>query len=310
MTYPETKGLRGGAASMPHSSRGAAPRLSAIPGLIALFCVLWSSAFAAGKIAVAYCPPLTLLATRFFLAGALLVAASIALGRFKRLSRRDWAALAVAGLMNNALYLGLSFSGLATVSSAFTAVIISANPLLTALVAGPILGERLTARKVLGLVLGFAGVIIVLRSRLAGGHEALSGTLLVLAALVALTAGTLTYKRFGTSADLLQASGIQCLAGALALSPVALMLESPTSVQLTPSFLAAFAYLVIAVSVGGYTLWYFILNRSSATEATALHFLMPPLGLLFGWVLLGEPVPLLDILGIGPIAAGIWLVTR
>lgn len=295
---------------MPNVPRAAAPRLNANAGLIALFCLLWSSAFAAGKVAVAECPPLTLLATRFLLAGGILLLACLALGRFRRLSKRDWAALAVAGVLNNALYLGLSFSGLASVSSAFTAVIISANPLLTALVAGPILGERLTVRKALGLVLGFAGVIIVLRSRLAGGHEALSGTLLVLAALVALTAGTLTYKRFGTSADLLQASGIQCLAGALALIPVALLLENPAAAHLTPAFLASFAYLVVAVSVGGYTLWYFILNRSSATEATALHFLMPPLGLLFGWLLLGEPVPLLDILGIGPIAAGIWLVTR
>lgn len=310
MTYPVTNGLRGGAAPMPNASRAAAPRLNATPGLIALFCILWSSAFAAGKVAVADCPPLTLLAVRFLLAGTILLLACVLLGRFKRLPPREWAALALAGTLNNALYLGLSFSGLATVSSAFTAVIISANPLLTALVAGPILGERLTVRKGIGLVLGFLGVIIVLRSRLAGGHEGLTGTLLVLAALVALTAGTLTYKRFGTSADLFQASGIQCIAGALALAPVALMLENPASVHLSAPFLASFAYLVVAVSVGGYTLWYFILNRSSATEATALHFLMPPLGLLFGWLLLGEPVPLLDILGIGPIAAGIWLVTR
>ena len=165
MTYPVTNGLRGGAAPMPNASRAAAPRLNATPGLIALFCILWSSAFAAGKVAVADCPPLTLLAVRFLLAGTILLLACVLLGRFKRLPPREWAALALAGTLNNALYLGLSFSGLATVSSAFTAVIISANPLLTALVAGPILGERLTVRKGIGLVLGFLGVIIVLRSR-------------------------------------------------------------------------------------------------------------------------------------------------
>lgn len=285
-------------------------RPGAGPLLVGLFCVLWSSAFAVGKIALRDCPPLLLLGIRFVIAGGLLLGACALAGRLKALSRRDWTALVLAGLLNNALYLGLSFSGMATVSSAFTAVIISANPLLTALVAGPVLGERLTLRKVIGLLLGFAGVIIVLRSRLAGGHEALAGTLFVLAGLVALTAGTLTYKRFGTSVDLFQASGIQCLAGGLALLPVALMVESPAAIHLTPSFLASFAYMVLGVSVGGYTLWYFILNRSSATEATALHFLMPPLGLMFGWALLGEPVPLLDIAGIVPIAAGIWLVTR
>ncbi|OYX88571.1 MAG: EamA family transporter [Azorhizobium sp. 32-67-21] len=287
-----------------------APRPSAGPALVGLFCLLWSSAFAVGKIALADCPPLLLLSLRFLLAGLLLLGACALAGRMKGLTRRDWTALILAGLLNNALYLGLSFSGMATVSSAFTAVIISANPLLTALVAGPVLGERLTLRKMAGLLLGFAGVIIVLRSRLAGGHEGLTGTLFVLAGLVALTAGTLTYKKFGTSVDLFQASGIQCLAGGLALLPVALLTESVAAIHLTPSFLGSFAYMVLGVSVGGYTLWYFILNRSSATDATALHFLMPPLGLLFGWAQLGEPVPLLDIAGIVPIAAGIWLVTR
>ncbi|OYW30844.1 MAG: hypothetical protein B7Z45_11025 [Azorhizobium sp. 12-66-6] len=68
--------------------------------------------------------------------------------------------------------------------------------------------------------------------------------------------------------------------------------------------------MVLGVSIGGYSLWYFILGRSSATDATALHFLMPPLGLFFGWLILGEGVPPLDFLGVLPIAAGIWLVTR
>ncbi|MCP6151531.1 DMT family transporter, partial [Klebsiella pneumoniae] len=77
----------------------------------------------------------------------------------------------LAGLLNNGLYLGLSFTGMTQVSSGFTAVIISANPLLTALLAGPVLGERLNRRKALGLVLGFIGVVVVLRSRIGGGHE-------------------------------------------------------------------------------------------------------------------------------------------
>jgi len=288
----------------------AAPHLDATPGLIALFCILWSSAFAAGKIALVDCPPLLLLTFRFLLAGGILLGVCALTGRLKAISRRDIAVLCLAGILNNAAYLGLSFTGMTQVSSGFTAVIISANPLLTALVAGPILGERLTLRKVAGLVLGFAGVVIVLRSRLAGGHEGLVGTLFVLGGLVALTSGTLVYKRLTTKADLWQASGIQCLAGGLALLPVAFATESLTGLNPTPAFLWSFAYLVLGVSIGGYSLWYFILGRSSATDATALHFLMPPLGLFFGWLILGEGVPPLDFLGVLPIAAGIWLVTR
>ena len=287
-----------------------APGLGAAPGLIALFCILWSSAFAVGKVALVDCPPLLLLGSRFLLAALVLVAACVVLKRWRALPARDWGALILAGLLNNGLYLGLSFTGMTQVSSGFTAVIISANPLVTALLAGPVLGERLNARKAVGLVLGFIGVVIVLRSRLSGGHEALTGTLFVLGGLLALTAGTLVYKRLPTSADLWQGTGIQLLAGSLALLPAAFLTENVAALHFTPSFLWSFAYLVLGVSIGGYGLWYFILGRSSATEATALHFLMPPLGLLFGWLILGESVPPLDFLGIMPIAAGIWLVTR
>lgn len=282
----------------------------ATPLLIALFCVLWSSAFAAAKVGLADCPPLLLLGLRFLCAGVIMLAACALFGALRPLSRRDWGALILSGVLNNAAYLGLSYTGSVTVSSGFTAVIISANPLLTALLAGPILGERLTVRKLAGVLLGMAGVAIVLRSRLVDGHEDLRGALFVLAGLLALTAGTLVFKRLKTSAGLWQASGIQSLAAGIAMLPVALATESVSAVHFTPDLFWSFAYLVGPVSIGGYSLWYFILGRSSATEATALHFIMPPLGLFFGWLVLGEHIPPLDFLGVLPIAAGIWLVTR
>ncbi|MGU3496463.1 DMT family transporter [Xanthobacteraceae bacterium A53D] len=299
-------------AKSPAAAAGSATAqpLGTAPLLIALFCVLWSSAFASAKIMLVDCPPLLALTLRFMVAGSLILGAVVLMGKWRPLSKADWIGLTVAGVLNNAVYLGLSFTGMTMVSSGFTAVIISANPLLTALVAGPVLGERLTARKLLGLLLGMAGVAIVLRSRLSGGHEGLVGTLFVCGALVALTTGTLVYKRLRTGATLWQASGLQCLAGAIAILPVALATESVGDIHVTTSFLLSFAYTVIGVSIGGYSLWYFILGRSTATEATALHFLMPPLGLFFGWVLLGEHVPPLDFVGVLPIALGIWLVTR
>jgi drug/metabolite transporter (DMT)-like permease len=79
---------------------------------------------------------------------------------------------------------------------------------------------------------------------------------------------------------------------------------------MTASLFWSMAYMIVAVSMGGYYLWFMILGRASATSASALHFLMPPLGLLFGWLVLSEPVSWLDLLGIVPIAFGIWLATR
>lgn len=284
------------------------PGISLLP--IAAFCFLWSSAFAAAKIAVRDCPPLTLLTIRFLIAGALMLGLAAASGRWKLPSGRDLAALVLLGALNNALYLGLSWSGMTTVSSAFTAVLISTNPLLIGVLAGPLLGERLSWRKLLGLCLGLAGVALVLRSRLTGMQEDLHGTLLVTGGLIALVAGTLLYKMLKPTSGLWTSTGIQSLAGAAALLPFALATENLGDARLTSSLMWSMAYMIVAVSMGGYYLWFMILGRASATSASALHFLMPPLGLLFGWVVLREPVSWLDLLGIVPIAFGIWLATR
>ncbi|MGE8687485.1 MAG: DMT family transporter [Achromobacter sp.] len=287
---------------------GAAPGISWVP--IAAFCLLWSSAFAAAKIAVRDCPPLTLLTIRFLVAGALMLGLAAASGRWKLPAGRDLAALALLGVLNNSLYLGLSWSGMTTVSSAFTAVLISTNPLLIGVLAGPVLGERLGWRKLAGLCLGLAGVALVLRSRLSGMQEDLHGTMLVTGGLVALVAGTLLYKRLKPASGLWTSTGIQSLAGAAALLPFALANESIGDARMTASLFWSMAYMIVAVSMGGYYLWFMILGRASATSASALHFLMPPLGLLFGWLVLSEPVSWLDLLGIVPIAFGIWLATR
>ena len=293
------------------SGHGAAGRAGAERfALVALFCVLWSSAFAAGKIAIGTCPPLTFLAIRFVLAGVLMLGLAAASGRLRLPSLRDVAVLALLGLLNNALYLGLNWSGMKTVSSAFSAIIVSANPLLTAIAAALVLGERLTAVRIAGLLLGMAGVALVMRARLAGGVEAGAGTLLIVLGVLSLVAGTVLFKRLAPRTDLWTGNALQCLFAGLFLAPAALMLEDSASIMAGPAFFGTLAYMVVAVSLGAYWLWFYLLTVSSATVASSLHFLMPPLGLLFGWMVLGEPVALADLAGIVPIAIGIRLVTR
>jgi drug/metabolite transporter (DMT)-like permease len=103
---------------------------------------------------------------------------------------------------------------------------------------------------------------------------------------------------------------VQSLAAGLAILPFALGLERMGDIVPSWHLLAALAYLVLLVSVFAYLLWFQMLRVSGATAASSYHFLMPPLGLLFGWLLLGEQVALTDLIGIVPVALGIWLVTR
>src|SRR6476659_9210498 len=157
----------------------AVPRagFNALPLYIAVFCLLWSFAFVAGKIGVTDCPPLILLTARFSLAGILILGISALRGEGWQLSWRDAAVFAVLGIANNALYLGLGYTGLQTVSAGLGGLIVSANPIFTAVLAAMFLSETLTWRKVAGLLLGIAGVALIVWHRIAVGTDSLHGIL-------------------------------------------------------------------------------------------------------------------------------------
>ena len=132
-----------------------------LPLTIVLFCLLWSFAFVAGKIGVTDCPPLILLTARFLLAGVLILGISAFRSEGWQLSWRDVAVFAVLGVANNALYLGLGYTGLQTVSAGIGGLIVSANPVFTAVAAALFLGEALTWRTGLGGALIVAGAVVL-----------------------------------------------------------------------------------------------------------------------------------------------------
>jgi drug/metabolite transporter (DMT)-like permease len=280
-----------------------------LPLLIALFCTLWSSAFSAAKIALLDCPPLLFLMARLLLAGTVMLLAAAAYGQ-KVPARRDLMALAVLGTVNNAIYLSFSVIGMGSVSAGLAALIISANPILTALAASVVLRERLSLRKVCGLVLGFCGVAFIVKARISGGMDSGQGVLLILAALATLVTGTILFKLLAPRGGLWIGSGIQNFAGGLAVAPFALAFESTGSVTPSWSLLIVLIYVALAVSMIGLLVWFYLLTVAGATAASSYHFLTPPLGMLFGWLLLGEHIAPSDMLGIVPVAYGIYLVTR
>jgi drug/metabolite transporter (DMT)-like permease len=281
-----------------------------MPLLIAAFCLLWSSAFAVAKLALADCPPLFLLAARFLLAGVIVLAAAVVLRAPWRLTGGDIAVLALLGVVNNALYLGLNYVGMQSISAGLSALIVSANPVLTALLAAGFLGERMTWRKAAGLLLGVGGVAFIVEHRITGAIDSPVGIAFTAAAVVSMVGGTILFKKLAPGGGLWIGNGVQNLAGGLALVPFALGFESVSNVVPSWRLLAALAYLVLLVSLFGFLLWFHLLTVAGATAASAYHFLMPPLGMLFGWLLLGEQVALPDLIGILPVALGIYLVTR
>jgi drug/metabolite transporter (DMT)-like permease len=296
--------------SLAPSISAAQPRFNTLPFIIALFCLLWSFAFVAGKIGVTYCPPLILLTARFSLAGVLILGFSALRGEAWQLGWRDIAVFAILGVANNALYLGLGYTGLQTISAGLGGLIVSANPVFTAMFAALLLGEQLTWRKVAGLLLGIIGVASIVWHRMSIGSDSLHGILFTLASLASIVAGTILFKLFAPKGSLWIGNGIQNLAGGLTLLPFALAFSSTADIVPNTHLLGAFAFLVLGGSILAYLLWFHLLKTCGATAASAYHFLMPPLGMLFAFLVLGEHVEASDLAGIVPVAVGIYLVTR
>jgi drug/metabolite transporter (DMT)-like permease len=285
-------------------------RFNPLPLIIAVFCLLWSFAFVAGKIGVTDCPPLILLTARFSLAGILILGISGLRNERWEMTWRDAAVFAVLGVANNALYLGLGYTGLKTVSAGLGGLIVSANPVFTAALAAIFLGESLNWRKVAGLLLGISGVGLIVWHRMSVGTDSVHGILFTLASLASIVVGTILFKVLAPKGSLWIGNGVQNLTGGLALLPFALTFSSVSDIVPSARLLGAFAFLVLGGSILAYLLWMHLLKVCGATAASAYHFLMPPLGMLFAWMVLGEHVETRDLLGIIPVALGIYLVTR
>jgi drug/metabolite transporter (DMT)-like permease len=281
-----------------------------LPLYVGLFCLLWSFAFIAGKIGVTYCPPLILLATRFSLAGILILGISAVRRESWSLSWRDTCVFAILGIANNALYLGLGYTGLQTVSAGLGGLIVSANPVFTAVLAALFLGEQLTRRKIAGLFLGILGVGSIVWHRMSVGTDSLHGILFTLASLASIVVGTILFKLLAPKGSLWIGNGVQNLSAGIVLLPFAFTLADFGDIVPNMRLLGALAFLTLGGSILAYLLWFHLLKVCGATAASAYHFLMPPLGISFAWVVLGEHVEIRDLLGIVPVALGIYLVTR
>jgi drug/metabolite transporter (DMT)-like permease len=271
------------------------------------FALMWSSAFSAVKLALADAPPFTLLCVRFLIAGAGAAGIAFALGQRLPKQPRAWLAILMLGLCQNSLYLGLNFKAMTLIPAGLAAIIASSAPLLVALLSRLFLKERLGWIGHLGLAIGFAGVMIIMANRAAGG-ESLFGLALCVIGAAALAAAALIVRGVDLGTGLLMVVGLQMLVGWLSLIPAALLLEDPGAVRVTPSLAAAFAYVVIVPGVAATLLWFHLVRRIGAAQAAAYHFLNPAFGVVIAALLLGERAGWLDALGVAVVMASILMV--
>ena len=272
--------------------------------------VTWSSGFVGAELGVrAGGTPLALLGWRFaLLSVALLVVAAVT-----KTSLRGWRAWARQGLLAllcQVGYLLLVFEGVSRGVHGGTAALIAAlQPLLVATVAGRLLGERSSAMTWIGMAIGLAGVVVVVSGDIAASSAPGLAYLLPTAGMLCLATGTVLTRRLRPPESLLQSVTMQAVVTAVALmgtAAVAGQARPPEHV----GFWFAVAWLIVLTSLGGYGLYVYLTRTRGATVVSTLLYLTPPTTMLWVFVMFGEPVTLLGLLGLGISAVGVLLVLR
>lgn len=276
----------------------------------ALFVALWSGGYAFAKIGLAHAEPMTFLSLRFGF--ALLILAGVFLIMRPPLpeSAAQWRHLLVSGLLIQVCYFGFSYMAFWLGAAAgAVALIVSMQPILVALAAPLVVGERVSAVRWAGLGLGLAGAALVIVSRLGMPTGELIGLAVAGLALFAMSAAALHEKRSGTAVNPIVAIIVQYGVGLACILPIAYGFET-MRVAWTAEFAGALAYLVIGNSVIAVTLLLAMLRAGEATRVSALLFLVPPGAALLAWGLIGETLSPLAWAGMALAAAGVGLATR
>lgn len=310
-TETPTRGLSSGIvttrwAARPTPAQWSAAAVTATPGL---FVLIWATGFVVAKFVTPYAEPLSFLTLRYV--GVIVLMLVLALAAGARWPRgRQVLHLAVAGVGIHAGYLGGVWAAVAAgMPAGVAALVVNLQPVLTAAFAAGLLGERLGRLQVVGLLLGFAGVVLVVSSKLT--TDGLSPLTLGLTtmALLTITAGTLYQKHFCPDFDLRTGQVVQFGASIVVTLPFALVFES-FRLDWTPQLIGAFAWSVLVLTGGGISLLFLMLRRGAAAKVTSYFYLVPGITALLAWVMFGETLGPLAIAGMVVAVLGVALATR
>jgi len=282
------------------------PLIRAMP---AVFVLIWSTGFIVARYGMPHAPPFKFLTMRY----ALSIACFLLWIVFARVKwpthRMQWVHLGVTGIFMHACYLGGVWAAVKLgMGSGLSSLIVGLQPVLTALWLSST-GSKILARQWIGLVLGFLGLVMVVSRKFGSGGEAnLLNLSLAVGALLSITIGTLYQKRFVKPCDVRSANTVQLMAALLVTLPLAaLELEG---IRWNAELVGAIAWSVLALTLGGSSLLYLLIQKGAAASVTSLMYLVPPVTAFMAWVLFAETITATTILGTLLTAVGVALVVR
>jgi len=274
----------------------------------ALFVLLWSTGFIGAKLGLPYAEPFTFLALRYALVSGVLLVVMLVAGSPWPRSRADWVHAVISGLLLHGVYLGGVFSSIQLgLEAGLSALIVGVQPLLTAALALPLLGERVNRIQMAGLILGLGGVALVVWQKLHLAVGTLSSVGLSVLALGGITLGTLYQKRYCGDVSLVSGNLIQFASAGATMALLALAFES-ANVVWSVEFVFALGWLVLVLSLGAISLLYVLIRNGAAARVASLFYLVPPVTALLAWQLFDERLSALAVAGMLIAVAGVALV--
>jgi len=275
-----------------------------------IFLLLWSAGFTVAKIGIADADPLTLLALRYACVVAIILPLFLWFKPALPKTGREWLHIIVVGFLIQVVYFGTAYKAFAIGASAgAVALITSLQPVFVAMIIPLLTTEIVSKRTWAGLVLGLVGSAIVILANMGVQLTTAMGLLYCVAALFAITIGTVWEKRFGISQHPLTTNLIQYIVGTSCLLPLAWASEA-MHIRWTVAFAFSLFYLVVFNSILAISLLIMMIRKGEATRVSALFFLVPPMSAFLAWLAINEPMAPAAWIGMGVAALGVWMVSR
>jgi drug/metabolite transporter (DMT)-like permease len=282
--------------------------------LAVLFVPLWATGFITARLIAPHAEPLTFLALRFGLAGIILAIVAVAIGQRWPQTKKSAGQAVFAGFLIHGLYLGGVFWSVSRgLPAGISALIAGLPPLMTGFLAGPLLGEQVSARRWLGIIVGALGAGLVILPKLGAsgaGAIPLIPLLVCFAGVVAFTFGTIWQKRHGSAGDLVPATALQYLGAVVPVLLGAVMGESGRFDTSAPAAWAGLLWSIFGMSIGAIFLLLVLIRRGAVAQVSSLLYLVPGVSAVMAYALFGETLTVVQIAGLCVAGLGVAIASR
>ena len=274
-----------------------------------IFIILWSSAFVTTKPIIDNSDPFAALAFRFFFVALGFLIFAICTKQKILINNRNLLQSIFSGVLFHGVYLGGVFYSVSIgMPTGIAALIVTLQPILTNALAGRFLGEEVSFKQWVGVILGFFGAALVLGFDI-GTSLPVIGIIASFIALLAITTSTVWQKKIGTDLPLSVSNMYQAIGGCLFHIIIIIIFTEPY-INFTSTFLIAMSHQIFLVSFGAFTILMFLIKNNSASKTVSIFFLIPPTTAIMAWLFLNEVLTNLDLIGFAIATLGVYVATR